>query len=77
MSFSISAMGTSVPATPRSSAIRTWSMERVRRSGESGEWGTSDKLHVRPGGSVLPEHVEEKHPFGAENSEKNENFNLN
>ena len=24
MSFSISAMGTSVPATPRSSAIRTW-----------------------------------------------------
>ena len=29
MSFSISAMGTSVPATPRSSAMRTWAEKSV------------------------------------------------
>ena len=29
MSFSISAMGTSVPATPSNSAMRTWELRRV------------------------------------------------
>ena len=37
MSFSISAMGTSVPATPRSSAMRTWAENSVNsHSGEGG-----------------------------------------
>ena len=37
ISFSISAMGTSVPATPRSSAMRTWAGSSVNIvSGEGG-----------------------------------------
>ena len=36
MSFSISAMGTSVPATPRSSAMRTWAESSVNITGEEG-----------------------------------------
>ena len=47
MSFSISAMGTSVPATPRSSAMRTWREKSVRINCGEGGGGETRTILMR------------------------------
>ena len=61
ISFSISAIGTSVPATPRSSAMRTWCREersikftwwKIFRRGHGKDQARLYKLQLTPGGKA-------------------------